>query len=451
MESGAPRRVLTLLDCTCLIVGIIVGAGIYQTMPDVARGAGSGAALLAIWALGGLLSLCGALGYAELAAALPRAGGDVVYLGRAYGPWAGFLFGWMQSLIVRPGDIAVMAFAFATYARAALGPGAPDLRVLAAAAVVGLTVANLLGVRAGKWTQNVLTIVKVGGLLAVIAVAALAGAGRPDAAIAADPPPGALPLRIALILVLFTYGGWNEMAYVAAEVRDPRRNLLRAVVLGTVAVSVLYLAANAACLRSLGFAGLAASSAPAADAVAAVLPGHGGQLVAWLVAVSALGAVGGLVFAGARIAYALGHEHEGLRGLGGWSSRLDAPVAALALQAVIALVLVAVLGSFVETLLYTAAAVYLFYFATSVAVIVLRRREPHLPRPFRVPLYPWPTVAFAVVCLFLIHAAVTYRPVTAAVAASLILAGVPAWKWTERRASARRPAMTRRGAPAIRG
>lgn len=438
MAAGAPRRVLTLLDCTCLIVGIIVGAGIYQTMPDVARGAGSGPAVLAIWALGGVLSLCGALGYAELATALPRAGGDVVYLGRAYGRWAGFLFGWMQTLIVRPGDIAVMAFAFATHARAALGPGAPGAQALAAAAVVGLTAANLLGVRAGKWTQNVLTFVKVGGLLAVIAAAALAGGDRPAAAASSTPESGALPLRIALILVLFTYGGWNEMAYVAAEVRDPRRNLLRAVVLGTVAVAVLYLLANLACLRALGFAGLAGASTPAADAVATVLPRHGGQLVAWLVALSALGAVGGLVFAGARIAFALGRENEGLRRLGGWSASADAPVAALTLQAVIALILVAVLGSFVETLLYTAAAVYLFYLATSVAVIVLRRREPDLPRPFRVPLYPWPTVVFAAVCAFLIHAAVTYRPVTAAVAAGLILAGVPVQRWVERRRGALR-------------
>jgi amino acid transporter len=445
MEAGAPRRVLTLLDCTCLIVGIIVGAGIYQTMPDVARGAGSGPALLAIWALGGVLSLCGALGYAELATALPRAGGDVVYLGRAYGRWAGFLFGWMQTLIVRPGDIAVMAFAFATHARAALGPGAPGTQALAAAAVIGLTGANLLGVRAGKWTQNVLTLVKVGGLLAVIAAAALAG-DRSATAAASTPEPGALPLRIALILVLFTYGGWNEMAYVAAEVRDPRRNLLRAVLLGTVAVCVLYLLANLACLRALGFAGLAAASAPAAAAVATVAPRYGGQLVAWLVALSALGAVGGLVFAGARIAFALGLENEGLRRLGGWSARVDAPVAALALQAAIALVLVAALGSFVETLLYTAAAVYLFYLATSVAVIVLRHREPDLPRPFRVPLYPWPTIVFAAVCAFLIHAAVTYRPVTAAVAAGLILAGVPVQRWVERRGRARRLRATCAGA-----
>jgi amino acid transporter len=271
MQAGAPRRVLTLLDSTCLIVGIIVGAGIYQTAPEVARGAGSVGGVLAIWTLGGLLSLCGALGYAELATALPRAGGDAVYLGRAYGAWAGFLFGWVQTLIVRPGDIAVMAFAFATYARAGLGAAAPAEPVLAA---------------------------------------------------------------------------------------------------------------------------------------------------------------------GARITYALGRDHRAFRALGRWSDRTGTPVSALLLQAAIAVVLILSLGSFVETLLYTAAAVYLFYLATSLAVIVLRIREPDLERPFRVPGHPWPSLIFAGVCLFLIHAAVTYRPATAAIAAGLILLGLPVYAWSARRRNA---------------
>lgn len=215
MQAGAPRRVLSLFDSTCLIVGIIVGAGIYQTAPEVARGAGSVFGVLAIWTLGGVLSLCGALGYAELAAALPRAGGDAVYLSRAYGPWAGFLFGWLQVLVVRPGDIAVMSFAFATYARVWFGARAPAEPVLAIGAVVALTAVNLAGVRSGKWTQNVLTTAKVLGLLIVIGAALAIPPATAPAATATPPEP--FPLRIALILVLFTFGGWNEMAYVAGE------------------------------------------------------------------------------------------------------------------------------------------------------------------------------------------------------------------------------------------
>ncbi len=434
MATGAPRRVLSLFDATCLIVGIIVGAGIYQTAPEVARGAGSVAGVIAIWALGGALSLCGALGYAELSTALPRAGGDAVYLSRAYGPWAGFLFGWLQVLVVRPGDIAVMAFAFAMYARTWLGAAAPGEPVLAIGAVVALTAANLVGVRFGKWTQNVLTTAKVLGLLVVIGAAVAIPPATAPATPAAAPEP--FPLRIALILVLFAYGGWNEMAYVAGEVRDHRRNLSRALILGTTVVTCLYLLANVAFLRTLGWRGVASAHAVAVDAVAGAWPAAGARLVAALICVSALGAVSGLIFAGARIAYAVGLEHRPFRPLGRWSGRTGTPVPALLVQAAITIILILALRSFVETLLYTAGAVYLFYLATSLAVIVLRHREPALERPFRVPGHPWPTLVFAGVCLFLIHAAVTYRPRSALVVGGLIVLGAlvywgAAWRRAE--------------------
>lgn len=418
MGATGPRRSLTLLDISCLTVGIIVGAGIYQTAPAVAAGAGSAWALLGLWLIGGLLSLCGAFAYAELATALPQQGGDLVYLRRAYGPWAGFLFGWIQTVIVRPGDIAVMAFAFATYARAAW-PGLPGERSLALLAVAGLTGANLLGVRTGKWLQNGLTLLKLLGLLAVLG-AAIAVPVR-----AASPPTGAapVPVSIALILVLFTYGGWNELVYVAAEVRDPRRNLGRALILGTGSVTLLYLLANLAFLRALGYAGFAAARAVAAEAVAAAAPQRGAQFVGGLVAISALGALSGLVFAGARIAYALGCEYRLFGALGRWSPRRGSPPIALLVQGGIAAALVLVCGSFVETLLYTAAAVYLFYFGTSLAVLVLRRREPQLERPFRVPGYPWPPLLFAGTCLLLIGAALRYRPLAASVVLGLCLLG----------------------------
>ena len=304
-NDNGPARALTLFDSTCLIVGIIVGAGIYQTAPDVARGVGGAWGVLAIWLCGGALSLCGALGYAELATAYPREGGDYVYLGRAYGRWAGFLFGWAQLSVVRPGDIAVMAFVFGTYARSLYEPFAGSELFYAVAAVVLLTVINALGVREGKWTQNLLTILKLLGLLAIVGVAFV---GTP--APAAREPAGPLPVSLALILVLFTFGGWNEMAYVAAEVKDSRRNIVRALVIGTAAVTVLYLLVNAAFLHSLGYAGLTQSRAVAADTVAAVFPETGRRLISALICVSALGALNGLIFTGARISYAMGAEHR---------------------------------------------------------------------------------------------------------------------------------------------
>jgi amino acid transporter len=429
---ATPKQALTLFDATSLIVGIIVGAGIYQMAPEIARGAAGPWSLLGLWALGGLLTLCGALCYAELASAYPDQGGDYVYLGRAYGEWAGFLFGWAQLTIVRPGDIAVMAFAFATYACAIHDPLAGTAfpygeQLYAIAATLILTAINVLGVRQGAWVQNLLTVVKVGGLLLVVG-AAFAGPG----AAAAGAPVEQVPFGLALIFVLFTYGGWNEMAYVAAEVRDPGRNIARALLLGTAAVTALYLAVNAAFLYALGHAGVATSAAVATDTVATVAPEFAAIAISLLVCVSALGAVNGLVFTGARISYALGRGHPLFGRLGQWHARLGTPAAALVLQGAITVVLIVALGSFVGAVLYTAAAVYAFYLGSTMAVVVLRRREPRRHRPFRVPLYPLPPVAFAAVCAWLIWSAVTYKPVTAAAAVALLLLGLPVLWWSRR-------------------
>jgi len=439
----APKKELSLFDSTCIIVGIIIGAGIYQMAPDIAKGAGCWWGVLAIWAVGGLISLSGALGYAELATAYPKEGGDYVYLSRAYGPWAGFLFGWGQLAIIRPGDIAVMAFAFATYARTIYDPLAayPEYsqRALAAAAVVVLTVINILGVKEGKWTQNLLTTVKALGLLAIVVVAVIAPRVASSAAVETV---GKLPLSLALIFVLFTYGGWNEMAYVAAEVKDSRRNIVRALVLGAAVVTVLYLLVNGAFLYTLGYAGLATSKAVARDAISMAFPNIGGRLISALVCVSALGAVSGLIFTGARISYALGAEHRAFRLVGKWHARTGTPVWALLVQGAIAVGLIVILGSFIDTLLYTAAPVYTFYLATSLAVIVLRFKEPHVERPYRVTGYPVTTIIFCAVCAFLIYSAVSYAwnqmPKSLCLLEGVLLAGMVIYCLTDVRDLVRR-------------
>ena len=423
--DAAPKRELSLFDSTSLIVGIIVGAGIYQMAPDIARGGGSAGGMLVLWLAGGFISLCGALGYAELATAYPQAGGDYVYLTRAYGKWAGFLFGWLQTVIVRPGDIAVMAFAFATYARTIYDPFAGPhsiytLKFYASLAVAALTLINILGVRQGKWTQNILTVAKVFGLAGIVVVALLAP--HHNAAVTKVAP---FPASLALIFVLFTFGGWNEMAYVAAEIKDPSRNIFRALLLGTVAVTALYLLVNCGFLLVLQYPGLAASQAVAVDAISARFPVVGGRIIAVLVSLSALGAANGLIFAGARISYAVGKEHRIFRLLGAWDGRTGTPVRALALQGIIAIVVILALGSFGDSVLYTAAPVYLFYLATSLTVGVLRFREPQAQRPYRTWGYPVTTLLFAAVCIFLARSAVVFRPHVALAALGILLLGLP--------------------------
>jgi len=537
-----PKKELSLFDSTCLIVGIIIGVGIYQMAPDIAKGAGSWWGVFLIWMVGGLLSLFGALGYAELASAYPAEGGDYVYLTKAYGKWAGFLFGWIQLVIVRPGDIAVIAFAFALYAEKLFAPFARspvNLRIYAVLSIVFLTAINILGVKEGKWTQNLLTTVKALGLLAILGVAlasftanyapvainssaafadndaavVILTANDPDAgdrikqyrietlpahgilklngtAVSAgatitqarinngdltyepdskwidateftfkaydgqtwspnkgiftinvysglsDPPtPEPFPWSLALILVLFTFGGWNEMAYVAAEVKNPQRNIVRALVLGTVAVTVLYLLANGAFLRTLGYQGMAHSLGVADDTVSTAFPTIGGKIISALICISALGAVNGLIFTGARISYAVGADHRAFRPLGLWNSQTGTPVRALMLQGAIALTLVLALGSFINTIIYTAAAVYSFYLATNLAVIVLRRKEPHIQRPYKVTGYPFTTLIFCSSCALLIYSAVTYKPLIAVIACLIFLAGLPLYWLTTKKPS----------------
>ena len=442
----APKKELTLFDSTCLIMGIIIGVGIYQLTPTITGGSFSWWGAMLLWVAGGVISLCGALGYAELATAYPREGGDYVYLTRAYGGWAGFMFGWVQLAIVRPGDIAVPAFAFAMYAKAIYDPLAATIydpaagattfpymqAIYACAAAIVLTLVNVLGVREGKWTQNLLVVVKVLGLLAIVGVAMFAPAVTPNPD--AKPPEFSLSgLSLALILVLFTFGGWNEMAYVAAEVKNPKRNIVRALVLGTVAVTAIYLLVNAAFFHALGYGGTAGSKAVAVDTVNAVVPdlggtlfpGLGGALISALICISALGAVNGLVFTGARISYAVGSEHRVFGYLGRWNERTGTPVRALLVQGAIAVALIIVLGSFVDAIIYTACVVHSFYLATSLAVIVLRRKEPEVERPYRVTGYPIPTILFSVVCAYLIYRAVIYKPEISLVSLGIALAGLP--------------------------
>jgi len=436
--SIAPKKELSLFDSTCIIVGIIIGAGIYETAPTVAASMGGWTGTLGIWLVGGLLALTGALCYAELATAYPREGGDYVYLSRAYGSWAGYLFGWSQLAIVRPGDIALMAFVFARYTQTLYTPFENNLRIYAAAAVVVLTVINVLGVKGGKWTQNLLTVIKGLGLMAII-VTGLAAQGQP-------PKPTELAtstmggLGLAVILVLFTFGGWNEMAYVAAEVKRPQRNIVRALVIGTAAVTVLYILVNGAFLHALGHGKMANSQAVAIETVATVFPRIAGRAIGIIICISALGAVNGLIFTGARISYAVGNEHAAFRGLGRWNGRLGTPVWALIAQSCLSLAIVLVAGSFIDTILYAAPVVWMFFLATGLSVLVLRHREPQVLRPYKVTGYPMTAIIFCACCVFMFYSSVSYaltnKPIGLLILSGALLAGVLVYWFIEIRGSA---------------
>ncbi|MHC4782338.1 MAG: APC family permease [Planctomycetota bacterium] len=433
MVTPQPQKMLSVFDSVCIIVGIIIGAGIYETAPLIASCMGTGSATLVIWLIGGLIALAGALNYSELATTYPRQGGDYVYLTRAFGRSTGFLFGWTQLVIIRPGDIALMAFIFGRYG-STLYSFAYSKIIYAVSAIVVLSAINILGVRQSKWTQNALTVIKVVGLGVLITAGLLAP--YEGAVEQPETQSGAMPL--ALILVLYTFGGWNEMAYVAAEVKHPQRNISRALVLGTLVVTVLYLLANGAFLNSLGYSRMAASQAVATETIAGVFSKNAGRFISILICISTLGAVNGLIFTGARISYALGSEHKFFGLLGRWHGRLGTPIWALVLQGGLALAIIGFAGSFMDTILYTAPVVWVFFLGTCLSVWILRRKEPHAERGFKVPLYPVPTLVFGAACVFMLYSSVVYairqRPTGFCIAVGCFVLGGIVYALTQQKA-----------------
>ncbi|MHC4289706.1 MAG: APC family permease [Planctomycetota bacterium] len=422
--GNAPQKELTVFDGACIIVGIIIGAGIYETAPAVASGVGSAPATLGIWLLGGLLALAGSLCYADLATAFPLQGGDYVYLSKAYGRGTGFIFGWSQLLVIRPGDIALMAFIFARYASQIFWFN-HCTRIYAVLAILVLTVLNLLGIKRGKWTQNILTVAKVLGLAAIF-VAAILVPNKTQ--MTSDVQWNRSGMQLAFILVLFTYGGWNEIAYVAAEVNRPQRNILRTLIVGTVTVTLIYFLVNLAFLLTLGHAGVALSEAVAVDTIARVFPHHASRLIAVLICISSLGAINGLIFTGARISYALGQDQPLFRVLGRWKSSQAGPMYALMLECALSLLIVLVAGSFIDTILYTAPAVWLFFLGTVLSLFILRRKKPSMFRPVGIIRAGVIPVVFCVTCVFMLFNCISYasthKPVALLALICLLLSGI---------------------------
>ncbi|TMQ33272.1 MAG: amino acid permease [Planctomycetota bacterium] len=327
MASPQPQVIrpqLSLWDAVSIIIGIVIGAGIYETTPLIFQQVSGPGLALGVWALGGLLSLIGALCYAELATAYPQSGGDYVYLTRAFGPWMGFLFGWAQLVVIRTGNIGLMAYVFADYAVRLWDFGQDAALIYAVLSVSILSFLNILGIVFGKGTQNLLTLAKVLGLGGILIAGFLAPQTSGQATTAAGSQSGSIGL--AMVFVLYTYGGWNDAALVAAEQRNRRRNITLALVIGTSAITLIYLLVNLAYLRGLGFEGVKASRAVAADVLERYFGSNGSRIMCLLVMISALGAMNGMILTGSRVYSAMGADYGLFAWLGKWHPRLGSPL-----------------------------------------------------------------------------------------------------------------------------
>ncbi|WP_263841684.1 APC family permease [Salinibacter sp.] len=421
---------LSTVDVVALTVGVVIGASVFETPALVAGNTGSGWAALLAWTLGGGVSIVGALCYAELTTAYPHAGGDYFYFRRAFGDWLAFLFAWARLVVIQTGSIALLAFVFGDYATELWPIGAYSPSIYAALAVAGLTLLNALGVRQGKHVQRGLTVATIVGLLVLIGAGLFLvpeSAGQAAATGASEGEGGSFGM--AMVFVLLTYGGWNEAAYLSAEVRDLRHDMTRGLLGSLGLITGLYLLVNWAYLQGLGLAGMAGSEVVAADLMRAALGEPGAKLISLLVVAAALSSTNATIFTGARTSFALGRDVRFFHFLGRWDADTETPANALFVQGAVALGLVGVGAwtrqGFEAMVDYTAPVFWLFFGLAGAALFVLRRIEPETDRPFRVPLYPAVPLLFCAACLYMLWSSVAYAGTGALLGVGVLLAGIP--------------------------
>jgi APA family basic amino acid/polyamine antiporter len=440
---GYDRRLGTF-DATMVVVGAIVGAGIFLNPAIVAQRVGTTGMVLAAWALGGAIAVVGALCFAELGARLPRAGGGYVYLRDAFGPLPAFLYGWTQLLVINTGGIAAVAITFASYAADVGGLGEAWIKPLAVAAIVLLSGVNAAGVRFGSWVQNAFTLLKLAALALLVGVGAWMWLQGPGAAAAGTSPGagggGVLAMGTALVAVLFAYGGWQHANNIAEEIREPERRLPVALLVGVAIVVTVYVCANAAYLAALGPAGLAASSAPAADALRAAVGRWGGVVISVGVACSTFGILNIFILAAPRIYQAMAADGAFFTAVARLSPRTRTPAVGIWIQMVWA-VLLALSGTYGQLLDYVVFGDWIFFGGIVATLFAFRARDraglAGAPPRFRVPAHPLLPGLFVAAAAFVVYSSVVSNPHNALWGTLLIVAGVPAYvAW--RRAAGRR-------------
>lgn len=384
---------------------------------------------LLIWVLGGLVSMVGALCYAELTTTFPHTGGDYHFLTRAFGKRQGFLFAWARMSVIQTGSIALLAFIIGDYLTEIYRLGSFSSFLYASGVVIVLTGINILGLRFGTGAQKLLTSVEVAGLLLIIVAGfffAPAAAAAPG--LQAGAAGSSQSLGLAMVFVLLTFGGWNEAAYISAELRGGTRVMARALLVSLLIISAVYLLVNIAYLQGLGLSGIARSPAVAGDLMRVAFGEAGVVLIGVLVSISALTSANATIFTGARTNYALGRDFHVFRALGKWNTRASAPVNAFLVQGAISLALLG-LGLFTrkgfETIVeYTAPVFWFFFLMVGIALFVLRRKEPYLERPFRVPFYPFTPLVFCLTSAYLLYSSLVYTGLGALVGIGVLLTGL---------------------------
>ncbi|HEY0314421.1 MAG TPA: amino acid permease [Allosphingosinicella sp.] len=438
-EEGAPRllRRLGPFDATMLVMGGIIGSGIFINPAEVARAVHTPFLIVGAWVLGGIVAMAGALVYAELAVRRPETGGQYAYLRDAFGPLPAFLYGWSLLLVIQSGGMAAVAITFARYFVVLTGWDVPE-GAIAAGTLALLTLVNCFGVKAGSNVQSGLMLLKIGAILLLVGCGWWFAPVHPQTAAAPlldhSAPLGLLAaIGAAMTPVMFAYGGWQTTSFVAGEMRDPRRDLARGVLLGVAGVILLYTAVAFVCVWVLGPAGLAASETPAASVMRLALGEKGAALIALGIAISTLGFLSQGMLTTPRVYFAMAEDRLFFRTVARVSERTRVPVVAIALQGVAATV-IALSGSYGQILSYVVSVDFIFFGLTGAALFVFRRRGTGEEGMFRAPGHPFTTGLFVVACWLVVAATVWNHLANSLVGFAILLAGVPACLyWLRRR------------------
>jgi basic amino acid/polyamine antiporter, APA family len=426
--ANAYARRLNTWDAAMIVIGGVIGAGIFITPATVAQNTSSGLQVLVLWAIGGLLTLAGVLCYAELGARRPQAGGIYVYLREAFGLLPAFLFGWTMALINYPGSVAAVVTKFAVYFCRALGLSRLYEMPVAVGAIVFIVGINLFGIRAGAWMQNIFTVLKVMAIALLVVAGMMLAHGQLGMALALDTtqPVSSWAFAGALLPVLFAYGGFHYLNDLAGEVRNPQRTLPRALGMGMVGVVVCYVLVNFAYLAGLGHAGLATSIAPAADLMQKLFGAHGATVIEVGIACSAFGYCSIAIAGGARVLQTMGADGVFFRATGRVDPRTRAPQIALAVLGLWAIVLT-VSGSFNQLLNYTTVGEWLGHVFGIGTLFWYRKHFIDEPAPYRVPFYPLLPLIFVITVFGVIVASAIHAPGDAGMSLLIIALGVPVY------------------------
>lgn len=442
--NGGLARRLGLFDAAMIVMGGIIGSGIFMNPYVVAQRVHTTALILGCWLLGGVVALAGAFVYAELAAQRPHLiGGQYAYLREAYHPAVGFLYGWALLLVVQTGGMAAVAVTFARYFREISHLPLYD-GLVAALTLATLTVINCVGVKAGAATQNGLMVLKIIAILALI-VCALFFVGTPNFSFTPLlDRPGSFGLvavfAAAMAPVMFSYGGWHTASFVAAEMRRPERDLSRGLLIGVLGVVVLYLAANVVYLGALGPAGLARTTTPASSVMRLALGENGAKLIAIGIAISTLGFLSQSMLTAPRVYFAMAEDRLFFKSVATVNSRSRVPVVAIALQGVWATI-IALSGKYEQIINYVVSVDFIAYGLTATCLLVFRNREPRASDPnrleigYRVPGHPFTTIFFTAVCWAVVAGTVYSDPRNTSIGLAIVLAGIPVyffWRWWRR-------------------